>query len=111
MGRPVRRFLIYAVALLLAAPLRAEPVPVRFAEGLVHGFLTLRDEAGQRIADGDLLQIPRGDQVTSTSRFHFHDGSFSEETVVFSQRPHFRVLSDHLVQRGPSFPTTLEASI
>src|SRR6516165_7700837 len=41
----------------------------------------------------------------------FVDGSLQDETVVFSQHGHFRLLSDHLVQKGPAFPVPLEVSI
>ena len=34
------------IALLLALPARAAPVPVLHAEGTAHGFLVLRNEAG-----------------------------------------------------------------
>jgi len=43
--------------------------------------------------------------------FHFKDGSIYQETTVFSQRERFRLLSDHLVQRGPSFKQQMETSI
>ena len=79
-------------------------------EGIVHGFLALRSETGELLADGALLQTPRGDQVTSRLVFHFRDGSLHDETAVFSQRGSFRLLRDHLVQKGPSFPTSLDAS-
>ncbi len=34
-----------------------------------------------------------------------------DETAVFSQSGRFRLLTDHLIQRGPSFPHPLEVSI
>src|SRR5262249_3034093 len=43
--------------------------------------------------------------------FRFRDGSVQEETAVFTQRGSLRLLSDHLVQRGPSFPKPVEVSI
>jgi hypothetical protein len=91
----------------------ATPAPlvdVVYPEGMVHGFLALRSTTGELLADGALLQTPRGDQVTSRLVFHFRDGSIYDETAVFSQRRSFRLLKDHLVQKGPSFPTSLDAS-
>jgi hypothetical protein len=85
-------------------------VDVLHPEGVVHGFLVLRSETGETLADGALLQTTRGDEVTSRVVFHFRDGSVHDETAVFSQRRSFRLLKDHLVQKGPSFPTTLEAT-
>jgi hypothetical protein len=91
----------------------ATPAPlidVVYPEGMVHGFLALRSTTGELLADGALLQTTRGDQVTSRLVFHFRDGSIFDETAVFSQRRTFRLLKDHIVQKGPSFPTTLDAS-
>lgn len=100
-----------AIAIVCAAGLQAEPVPVRHTEGVVHGFLALRTLDGTTIADGDLIQQARGNQVTSRLVFHFKDGSLHEETAVYSQRREFRLLSDHLVQKGPIFPQPLDMTI
>lgn len=97
--------------LLPAAAVSQSAVPVLHSEGLVHGFLLLRTLEGDVLADGDLTQVARGDQVTSQLVFHFKDGSVYEDTVVFSQRHSFRVISDHLVQKGPTFKHPMEVSI
>ena len=89
----------------------AEPVAVRHAEGLVHGFLVLRSPEGAILASGDLIQVARGTRVTSRLVFRFKDGSLHDETAVFSQRGHFQLLSDHLVQKGPSFERPLDMTI
>src|SRR5262245_50847124 len=86
-------------------------VAVRQTEGLVHGFLALRNPAGATLADGELLQVARGDRVTSRLVFRFKDGSLLDETSVFSQRGRFRLISNRLVQKGPAFPLPLEMSI
>src|SRR5882757_2520639 len=99
------------VAWLSAAALHAEPVAVRHTEGIVHGFLALRTLDGVLVANGDLIQIARGDRVTSRLVFRFKDGSFRDETAVFSQRHTFRLLRSHLIQKGPSFPQPLDLSI
>jgi hypothetical protein len=99
------------VLLLLTSFAMAAPVTVRHREGLVHGFLTLRNLQGELIANGDLLQNERGDRVTSRLVFHFKDGSLSDETAVFSQRGTFRLISDHLVQKGSSFPHPVDMQI
>jgi hypothetical protein len=82
---------------------RAEPVTVRRAEGLIHGFLALRTLDGTTIAEGDLVQLAAGNQVTLRLTFHFKDGSLHDETTVYTQRKVFRLVSDHLVQKGPAF--------
>jgi hypothetical protein len=84
---------------------------VRLTEGVVRGFLTLRTLDGTLIANGDLIQFARGNRVTSRLVFRFKDGSIRDETAIFSQGRTFRLLRNHLVQRGPSFPQPLDASI
>jgi hypothetical protein len=99
---------VAAVLLGLAA---SPAIPVRHPEGTVHGFLVLRSaDSGKALAEGALLQSTRGNEVTARLVFHFHDGSLHDETAVYSQRGSFRLLRDHLIQKGPSFPTTLDAS-
>src|SRR3979411_1426163 len=96
-------------ALQLGAP--AEPIPVRHVEGTVHGFLALRSKEGQVLAVGDLLQVVRGDRVTSRLLFRFKDGSVDDETTVFSQRGNFQLITNHHLQKGPSFPQPVDLSI
>src|SRR3954451_2346963 len=79
-------------------------VAVRYPEGSLHGFLVLRSMDGQTLAHGDITQVAQGDRITSHMVFHFNDGSIHDETAVFSQRRNFHLLTDHLVQKGPSFP-------
>jgi hypothetical protein len=97
-------------AFLAAALLSAQTVSVHQAQGLLHGFLVLRTMDGAVIANGELIQTAQGDRVTSQTTFHFNDGSLHEETVVFSQQGTFRLLKDHLVQRGPAFKRQIETS-
>ena len=97
--------------LFWSAAVCADPIAVRHAEGIVHGFLSLRTTDGTLIANGDLLQTSRGDRVTSRLVFHFKDGSIRDETAIFSQRGTFRLLRDHLIQKGPTFPQTLDSTI
>lgn len=105
-----RVLLLLAIALPFHA-LIAQTVPVRHKEGLVHGFLALRTLDGETLADGDLTQVPHGDRVTSHLVFHFRDGSIHDETSVYSQRQSFRLISDHLIQKGPAFPRPIEVTI
>ncbi|HEX3553855.1 MAG TPA: hypothetical protein VIA62_11570 [Thermoanaerobaculia bacterium] len=100
-----------AAGALVPGAVQAEPVAVRYAEGVVHGFLVLRTLEGKTLAQGDLTQVAHGDRVTSRLVFHFRDGSIQDETVVYSQRRNFRLLSDHLVQKGPAFPQPMEVTV
>jgi hypothetical protein len=114
----VRRLLgsigIASILLLVgfADPKQTAPLlPVRHAEGVVHGFLALRTTDGVRIADGDLIQNAHGDQVTTQLVFRFKDGSVHDERTTFSQRARFQLLAYHLNQRGPSFPQPLSVDL
>ena len=103
--------LFASIFLFWAGPLHGQTVAVRHAEGLVHGFLILRTLDGTPVADGDLIQTSRGDRVTTRLVFHFKDGSIHDETAVYSQRQRFRLITHHLVQKGPTFPQPLDMSI
>ncbi len=80
-------------------------------QGTFHGFLLLKTMEGKTIANGDLIQVGHGDRVTSRLVFHFRDGSIDDETTVFSQRKVFQLISDHHIQRGPSYPQPLDMMI
>jgi len=84
---------------------------VRHVEGTVHGFLALRSKEGRVLAVGDLFEVVRGARVTSRLLFRFKDGSVDDETPVFSQRGTFQLITDHHVQKGPSFPHPMDLSI
>lgn len=98
-------------ALLAASAVLPETVAVRHAEGLVRGFLVLRAPSGDVLANGEIVQSSRGDRVTSRVVFRFRDGSIQDETAVFTESGRFRLVSDHLVQRGPSFPQPIDIAI
>jgi len=97
--------------LLQPAVLPQSPVAILHTEGLLHGFLVLRTLEGDPLADGDVTQVARGDRVTSHLVLRFKDDSIHEETVVFSQRHSFRIVSDHLVQKGPAFKHPMDVTI
>ncbi len=102
--------LLAGLALIQPWALPADQVVVKYREGSVHGFLALSTMDGETIAAGDLTQTARGDRVTTKLAFHFKDGSVLEETAVFSQRGTFRLLSDHLVQKGPAFKRPMDVT-
>jgi hypothetical protein len=89
----------------------ASNVPVRYKEGLTHGFLVLSTLDGKQIAVGDLIEVARGNKVTTRLVFHFGDGSLQDETTVFSQRQNFHLITYHLIQKGPAFPHPSEVSV
>jgi hypothetical protein len=99
------------VVILTGGSVSASPVAVRYKEGVLHGFLVLSTLDGTPIAEGDMMQVPHGNRITSRLTFRFKDGSRQEETAIFSQRGYFRLVSYHLVQKGPAFQHATEISI
>jgi hypothetical protein len=101
-----------ALLVLTAATAHAAPVGVRYQEGVTRAFPVLRAVTdNEKLAQGDFVQVANGDRVASRLVFRFKDGSIHDETVVFSQREVFTLLHYRLIQKGPSFPETLEATI
>lgn len=100
------------IAVLTSSSADATSIPVRFPEGIAHGFLLVRSLTGEVIGQGEMTQVVKaGDQVESHLVFTFKDGSLHDEKVIFSQQRVFKMLRYHLVQRGPSFPDQIEVSI
>ena len=95
------RFLLLA---LLVSSIASAQVTVRHPEGSLHGFLVLRSDSGELLATGDLNQTVKANRITAHTSFHFKDGSLQEETAIYTQQRVFRLITDHLVQKGPSFP-------
>ena len=103
----------FSLLLLLQWPcfLSAAPVPVRFPEGLTHGFLALRSLNGILIASGDMFQTSRSGEIESRMLLRFKDGSLFEETVVFTQQRVFTLKTYRLLQRGSAFTDDTEISL
>jgi hypothetical protein len=103
-----------ALAFVVAGtvPATAEPIAVRYTEGITRGFPVLRSVDGEKLAQGELSQVPRNDGVVESRLvFRFKDGSLYDERLTFSQRDVFTLLSYHIVQRGPSFPESMDARV
>src|SRR6267142_3206896 len=95
---------ILALAFVIGgvAPAVAEPIAVRYTEGVTRGFPVLRSLGGEKLAQGELTQVARaGDLVESRLGFRFKDGSLYDERVTFSQKYVFTLISYHIVQQGP----------
>jgi hypothetical protein len=89
----------------------ADPIPVRYVGGAIHGFVELRSEDGRVVASGDITRVVHGERITSRTLFHFKDGSIDDETTVFSQHFTFQLISDRHIQKGPSFPHPMDVLI
>jgi len=108
---PLIAFLAAFAGAALTGVAHGEPVKVRYQQGSAHGFVEVTTLTGSRIAVGDLTQRAQGNVVTSRLTLHFFDGSLDDETTIYSQRGTFRLISDHHVQHGPSFPESLDVTI
>ncbi len=105
--------LLVTGAAIQQADRRTEPeaIPVRYSEGMVHGFLRLETASGTLLAYGDLLQVPKERRIESRMVFHFADSSVFDERVTFSQHGVFTMEEYHLVQKGPAFERDLEVTM
>ena len=102
---------VCAWVLLFANSSPAELIPVRHVEGVTLGFLVLRNLDGEAVAYGELKQVTKADLVTDDLHFRFKDGSEYQEITKFTQRKEFRLVSDQVVQKGPSFKQETESWI
>jgi hypothetical protein len=68
----------------------------------------LKTLEGKLIATGEGIQSIYGDRVTTRLTFHFRDGSIDDDVTVFTQRRVFKLISDHHIQRGPTFPKPID---
>lgn len=102
---PIFSLLVTLAVFGLGCKLSAATIPVHHVEGVTFGFLVLRNLDGKTIADGYLKQVvtPGEPVVTDDLQFHFKDGSIYHEITKFTQRGTFRLLSDQVTQKGPSF--------
>lgn len=106
-----QNLLAFLLALLSVPVLRAEPIAVRNVEGSLQGFLVLRTTDGKTIASGNLTQTIQGNRVAMHLVFRFRDGSLQDETATFTQEGSFRLINDHLIQKGAKFPKPLDLQI
>ncbi len=105
------RLLSLAIASLISCSslsAYADPVLVRYPQGSSHSYLALKTLEGKLIATGESVQSVQGDRVSSRLIFHFRDGSVDDDRTVFTQNHVFRLISDHPIQRGPTFPKPLD---
>jgi len=106
-----RFVVLLAVAQFAVRHLRADAIPVKEKQGTMHGFLVLKSAEGKIIAMGTEINTVEGNRVRSRTTFHFRDGSIDDEVSAFTQEGAFHLVSDHHIQKGPSFPEPMDLSI
>jgi hypothetical protein len=107
----VLAFLILVLAGASPGAARAEAIKVLNPQGSAHGYVEVTTLDGTRIGVGDLLQRLHGTVVTSRLLMHFFDGSIDDETTAYSELGTFHFISDHHIQRGPSFPQPIDVMV
>ena len=108
--------LSFFITLVLASTLgslavEGEAVRVRHVQGSSHGFVALSTEDGKRLAVGDATSVMHGDRLSSRLTLRFSDGSLDDDTAIFTQHGVFRLISDHHIQRRPSFPHPIDLTV
>jgi hypothetical protein len=107
-----KSFVLAVFVLLWRIPLDGAPIPVRFAEGSLHAFLALRTTDATLIVPVEMLsKRTEAEPVESQTIFQFRDGSFFDETVVFSEQRIFRLEKYRLIYNGPSFDSSTDISV
>jgi hypothetical protein len=99
------------VLTMFSNPAPADPVRALHPQGWAHGFVQVSTLEGRRIGIGDLLQRVNKGEVISRLLLKFFDGSVDDETTTYTQDRVLRLLSDHHVQHGPSFPAPSDVLI
>ncbi len=110
-GRVLLLLLMMVTHLIKPLSAQGAPISVRFAEGMVRGFLELSDADGKRIASGDFLQVPRGGELKCRTVLYFKDGSLHDESAVFTQERDFLMKSYRLIQKGKAFEQEMDISL
>lgn len=99
---------VFALCLTACRHAAAEPIQARHKQGSSHAFLLLKSAEGKVIAVGDEINLVNGHVVHSRLVFHFRDGSIDDEITVFRREKVIQLISDHHIQRGPSFPQPID---
>lgn len=109
--RTVFCFFVYLALASMGTGLNGEQVRVLERQGDLHGFLVLMDAKGREIAAGEQTYEARGSVINSRLIFRFRDGSIDDETTEFRQGSTFQLIRDRHIQKGPSFPKPMDATI
>ncbi|MEO6816115.1 MAG: hypothetical protein ABI177_05390 [Edaphobacter sp.] len=76
-----------------------------------HQLMVARSEDGKVIANIKFSQVVQGDEVTMRLTYHFVDGSIDDETTTYRQQGTFRLVRNHLIQKGPFFPKPVDFTV
>ena len=88
-----------------------EVIPVKHQQGSVHALLLILDANGKVTGVADCTNVARGKTWVSRLTMRFRDGSLDDDTTVYTQSPSLHVISDHHIQKGPSFPNPIDTTV
>lgn len=97
--------------LLLTGVVAGEPIKMKHGQGEVHAFLAVRTESGKLLGTADEVNVPMDKTWRSRLTIRFRDGSVDDDTAIYTQGSVLRLVSDHHVQKGPSFPSATDVTI
>lgn len=103
--------LVLALSLIAPAVALAAPVAVHRRQEPMHQEFVLRSMDGKTLGNGEEISIDQGNQTRSDLAFRFLDGSIDEQITTFTQGDVFRLINDHHIQKGPSFPAPLDMTV
>lgn len=106
-----RHWLAVFLALSVPAVALTEPVATRRKQEVMHRPFLLKAADGKILATGEEVATVQGDFVHSRLTFRFSDGSLDDEETFFTQGAVFHLVSDHHIQKGPSFPDPMDILI
>lgn len=81
------KIVLLFAALALLVPGSASALEVTEFEGTAHGFPSMLDANGKKIADGEFVQELEDGRLSVTLKYRFKNGSRTEEKAVFRQKP------------------------
>jgi hypothetical protein len=107
-----RSFLVAAfLAITLGTSASAQRIAVTHMQRPTHQLMAVRSEDGKIIANVEFTQVVQGYDVTMRLTYHFVDGSIDDETTTYRQQGTFRLVRDHLIQKGPFFPKPIDFTV
>jgi hypothetical protein len=99
------------LAMTLGNSAPAQRIAVTHMQRPTHQLMVVRTEDGKVIANVEFTEVVHGDEVTMRLTYHFVDGSLNDETTSYTQHGTFRLVRDHLVQKGPFFPKQVDFTV
>ncbi len=81
------KIVLLFAALALLAPASAPALEVTEFEGTAHGFPSMLDANGKKIADGEFMQELEDGRLSITLKYRLKNGSRTEEKSIFRQKP------------------------